>query len=195
MNWTLLSRYFSSPCTSPFPHLMCRFHHSTKYARRYHTPEVRAKLQERAQYKEGLAIEARKAFLAFLAEITDKYYALLRDAVNKLAVADCLFSLAQVAAQEGYTRPEFVDRKEGEGAENDVLEIVEGRHPMIEALRTAPFVPNSVRMGGSETRHRIITGASGVVITASIRLHGQRRSEHGWKELCGADDCAVCCRE
>ncbi|EIW60757.1 mismatch repair protein MSH3 [Trametes versicolor FP-101664 SS1] len=150
VNWTLLS--------------------STKFARRYHTPEVRAKLQERAQYKEGLAIEARKAFLTFLAEITDKYYALLRDAVNKLAVADCLFSLAQVAAQEGYARPEFVDRKEGEGSENDVLEIVEGRHPMIEALRTDPFVPNSVRMGGSETRHRIITGPNMGGKSSAVRM-------------------------
>lgn len=156
---------------------------------------MRAKLQERAQYKEGLAIEARKAFLTSLAEITDKYYALLRDAVNKLAAADCLFSLAQVAAQEGYARPEFVDRKEGDGAENDVLEIVDGRHPMIEALRTDPFVPNSVRMGGSETRHRIITGASGVVKATGIRLHQPRRSEHGRKEFRGSDDCTVRCSE
>ncbi|KAI8998992.1 muts domain V-domain-containing protein [Trametes punicea] len=134
---------------------------STKYIRRYHTPQVRAKLQERAQYKEALAAEAHKAFLSFLAEITEKYYALLRDAVNKLAVADCLFSLAQVAAQEGYSRPTFM---EGAGdAENsndiqDVLQISDGRHPMIEALRTDPFVPNSLNMGGNDTRHKIITG-------------------------------------
>ncbi|KAI9056873.1 hypothetical protein FKP32DRAFT_1584914 [Trametes sanguinea] len=140
-NWTLLS--------------------STKYVRRYHTPQVRAKLQERAQYKEALAAEAHKAYLSFLAEITERHYALLRDAVNKLAVADCLFSLAQVAAQEGYSRPEFVEgSSDGKGPEvaDEVLEIVEGRHPMIEALRTDPFVPNSLKMGGSGTRHKIITG-------------------------------------
>ncbi|KAI0668532.1 muts domain V-domain-containing protein [Trametes maxima] len=139
-NWTLLS--------------------STKYTRRYHTPQVRAKMQERAQYKEALAAEAHKTFLSFLAEITDKHYATLRDAVNKLAVTDCLFSLAQVAAQEGYCRPEFVQHAGGEGASGacDILEIVEGRHPMIEALRTDPFVPNSLKMGGDETRHKIITG-------------------------------------
>ena len=98
------------------------------------------KLQERAQHKEALAAEAHKSFLSFLSEISDKYYALLRDAVNKLAVADCLFSLAQVAAQEGYTRPEFVEAQDGDNATaaRDVLEISEGRHPMIEALRTDP---------------------------------------------------------
>ncbi|KAH9857640.1 muts domain V-domain-containing protein [Lenzites betulinus] len=131
---------------------------STKMVRRYHTPEVRAKLQERAQYKEALAAAAHKAFLAFLAEITEKYYAILRDAVNKLAVADCLFSLAQVAARADYVRPQFVDRKEEGSREGDVLEIVEGRHPMIEALRTDQFVPNSLRMGDDEARHKIITG-------------------------------------
>ncbi|KAI0831758.1 muts domain V-domain-containing protein [Trametes gibbosa] len=150
-NWTLLS--------------------STKYARRYHTPEVRAKLQERAQYKEALATSAHKAFLSFLAEITEKHYGLLRDAVNKLAVADCLFSLAQVAAQANYVRPEFVDRKEGDqGREDDVLEIVEGRHPMIEALRVDPFVPNSVKMGGDHTRHRIITGPNMGGKSSAVRM-------------------------
>ncbi|KAI0637370.1 muts domain V-domain-containing protein [Trametes polyzona] len=147
-NWTLLS--------------------STKYARRYHTPEVRAKLQERAQYKEALAAEAHRAFLSFLAEITDKHYALLRDAVNKLAVADCLFSLAQVAAQEGYARPEFVETHDGDA--EDVLEIVEGRHPMIEALRTDPFVPNSLKIGGGETRHRIITGPNMGGKSSAVRM-------------------------
>ena len=88
--------------------------------------------------------------------------AVLRDAVNKLAVADCLFSLAGVAAQEGYCRPEFGERKDGE--EGDILEIVNGRHPMIEALRTDPFVPNSLEMGGDETRRLVksarVTGFS-----------------------------------
>lgn len=43
----------------------------------------------------------------------------MRSAVNNLAVADCLFSLARVALQEGYVKPEFVD--------GDELEIVEGK--------------------------------------------------------------------
>ena len=133
---------------------------STKYLRRYHTPCVRTKLQERAQFREALDLEAHKAYLSFLAAIVEQHYALLRDAVNKLAVADCLFSLAQVAAQEGYCRPEFVARTDGdgEGGGEDVLEIVRGRHPMIEALRTDPFVPNGLKMGGGEARHKIITG-------------------------------------
>ena len=143
---------------------------STKQKRRYHTPEVRELLQKRAQHKEALAAEAHKAYLSFLTEIVDKYYALLRDAVNKLAVTDCLFSLAQVAAQEGYCRPEFVTRAEGEGEGEDVLEIVRGRHPMIEALRTDPFVPNGLKMGGGEARHKIITGPNMGGKSSAVRM-------------------------
>ena len=65
----------------------------------------------------------------------------MRDAVNKLATADCLLSLALVALQDNYVKPIFT--------EEDAIEIVDGRHPMVEALRTDPFVPNTVRMGSA----------------------------------------------
>lgn len=79
-----------------------------------------------------------------------EHYAVLRDAINKLAVADCLLSLAQVALQEGYVRPQFVDE--------DVLEIIEGRHPMVEVLRSDPYIPNTIKMGDNTPRNKIITG-------------------------------------
>lgn len=70
--------------------------------------------------------------------------------MNKLAIADCLLSLAHVALRENYVKPEFVDE--------DVLEIQEGRHPMVEELRSDPYIPNSVRMGDGSPRSKIITG-------------------------------------
>lgn len=97
-----------------------------------------------------LQFEANRAYRSFLAEISDKYYAFLRDAVAKLATADCLLSLAQVALQEGYTRPEFTD--------DDRLEVLDGRHPIIEAHSNDPYISNSVKMGGGEAITKIITG-------------------------------------
>ncbi|KAH8117506.1 muts domain V-domain-containing protein [Phellopilus nigrolimitatus] len=144
---------------------------STKSARRYRTPEVKKKLQERAQYQEKLEAEANKAYLAFLAEIMDEHYVTLRNAVNKLAIADCLFSLAAVASQDDYVKPTFV--------EDDVLEITDGRHPMVELLRQDPFVHNSLCLGGSDTRAKIITGpnmggkSSAVRMVALIALMAQ----------------------
>lgn len=70
--------------------------------------------------------------------------------MNKLAAADCLLSLALVALQENYVRPSFTD--------DDILEVIDGRHPMVEALRSDPFVPNTIQMGGEQPRSKILTG-------------------------------------
>lgn len=94
--------------------------------------------------------EANEAFRTFLEQIAQDCYGLLRDAVNKLAIADCLLSFAQVALQENYVRPEFLD--------DNTLEIMDGRHPMVEALRADPYVPNSVYMTSEQSLSKIITG-------------------------------------
>ncbi|PSS32179.1 hypothetical protein PHLCEN_2v2052 [Hermanssonia centrifuga] len=120
---------------------------ATKYMRRLRSPEIIEKLQQRAQWKEALDAEANRAYRSFLEDISQHHYGLLRDAVNKLASADCLLSLAILASQQDFVRPQFSD--------DDVLEIVAGRHPMVEALRDSPFVPNTVQL---DPRHQVITG-------------------------------------
>ncbi|KAF4615129.1 hypothetical protein D9613_003157 [Agrocybe pediades] len=125
-------------------------HSKTKLYVRYQVPSVQLKLQEREQRRELLEIRANEAYRSFLRDIAEKYYALLRDAVNKLAVADCLTSLAQVALMENWVRPEFTD--------DDILEIQDGRHPMIEQYNSNPYIPNSISMGGKDARTKIITG-------------------------------------
>ncbi|EIN07832.1 hypothetical protein PUNSTDRAFT_121053 [Punctularia strigosozonata HHB-11173 SS5] len=144
---------------------------TTKLLRRYRIPLVKQKIQERAQYQEALQAEAEKAYLAFLAEIARDHYAVMREVINKLATADCLLSLAHVASQEGYVKAEFT--------QEDVLEIEDGRHPIVEALSTNPFVPNTVRLGAGSPRSKVITGpnmggkSSCVRMTALIALMAQ----------------------
>jgi len=67
-----------------------------------------------------------------------------------LAALDALASSAETAARRRYVRPELHDA--------DVLEIVQGRHPVIEAFLDEPFVPNSVYLNNSTDRLLIITG-------------------------------------
>ncbi|KZO95721.1 DNA mismatch repair protein MSH3 [Calocera viscosa TUFC12733] len=122
---------------------------ATRSVTRFHTPEVRRMLEERERHKEGLAAEAEKAYQSFLQEVAENYD-LFREATNKLALADCLLSLATVGKQQGYCRPAFV--------EDDRIEIVNGRHPMVEALISDPFVPNTVTLGGDVPRSRVVTG-------------------------------------
>ena len=67
-----------------------------------------------------------------------------------LAVLDALSSLAETAARRGYVRPSLHD--------GDEIEIVQGRHPVIEAASTEPFIPNDLYMNNSTDRLLIITG-------------------------------------
>jgi DNA mismatch repair protein MutS len=63
----------------------------------------------------------------------------IRGAADAVASADVLLSLARVAAERGYVRPQVED--------SEVLEIEDGRHPVVEALLEggpAAFVPNDV---------------------------------------------------
>ncbi len=68
-----------------------------------------------------------------------------------VAEADALASFAAVAVRNGYCRPD-VD-------ESGVIEIREGRHPVVEkVLKDTLFVPNDTFMGEKEDRVAIITG-------------------------------------
>lgn len=67
-----------------------------------------------------------------------------------LAALDALTAMAETSARRRYVRPSLHD--------GDELEIVQGRHPVIEAFIVEPFVPNSVYLNNSTDRLLIITG-------------------------------------
>jgi len=67
-----------------------------------------------------------------------------------LAQLDALLSLAVVAAERKYTCPQMHT--------GDKMYIVEGRHPVVEAMIDRPFVPNDIYMDDAENRCMIMTG-------------------------------------
>jgi DNA mismatch repair protein MutS len=67
-----------------------------------------------------------------------------------LAALDVLASSAETAARRRYVKPVLHD--------GDELEIIQGRHPVIEAFIDEPFVPNSIFLNNSTDRLLIITG-------------------------------------
>ncbi|MEW6696560.1 MAG: DNA mismatch repair protein MutS [Bacillota bacterium] len=68
-----------------------------------------------------------------------------------VAQIDALASLAEVAARQGYIRPEISD--------NGVIEICEGRHPVVEmTLGLGGFVPNDTYLDTENERLCLITG-------------------------------------
>jgi DNA mismatch repair protein MSH3 len=143
---------------------------ATKATLRFHTPEVKRMLQERDQYKESLAAACDAAFTRLLDDIAAKYQS-LRDCVSSLATLDALLSLATLANQPGYVKPTFVDTTE--------LDIVGGRHPMVEQLLLDTYVPNDLHLTQSSTRALLVTGpnmggkSSYVRSAALIAIMGQ----------------------
>ena len=70
---------------------------------------------------------------------------------NAVATADALCSLATVAVQRGYCRPEITLHNE--------ISIVDGRHPVVEVmLKDSLFVPNDTELGAQDNQVSIITG-------------------------------------
>lgn len=68
-----------------------------------------------------------------------------------VAAVDVLCSLAAVAVQRGYCRPEITLGRD--------IQITDGRHPVVEAmLRDSLFVPNDTSLGAENHLVSIITG-------------------------------------
>ena len=82
------------------------------------------------------------------AEVTAAAGPLLRTA-RAVGSLDALTSLAEVAHQRGYVRPQVDD--------GFTLEIVDGRHPVLEAGGT-PFTPNDVILDPAGCQIMILTG-------------------------------------
>ncbi len=75
----------------------------------------------------------------------------LKSTSEQIANLDVLLSLATVARENNYTRP-IVNNS------NSQLDIVDGRHPVVEAISKQRFVPNDCLLDGDQNRTMIITG-------------------------------------
>ncbi|MBE6939914.1 MAG: DNA mismatch repair protein MutS [Ruminococcaceae bacterium] len=79
------------------------------------------------------------------------HVARVQESAAAVAELDALCSLAAVAVKNNYCCPVVDD--------SGVLEIADGRHPVVERMRSGSlFVPNDTYMGRSENRAAIITG-------------------------------------
>lgn len=67
-----------------------------------------------------------------------------------LAALDALAALAETAARRRYVRPVMHD--------GDEVEVIQGRHPVIEVFSDEPFIPNNLYLNNSTDRLLIITG-------------------------------------
>ena len=117
---------------------------------RYITPELKELEEQVLTAKDRLTALEYQLFI----ELRD-YLALQTTRVQTtaaaVATADTLCSLATVAVQRGYCRPDVTLDNE--------ISILDGRHPVVEVmLKDSLFVPNDTQLGAADNQVSIITG-------------------------------------
>ncbi len=119
-------------------------------AERYITEELK-KLETEILSSEDQAIRLETEILAKIKLVLADNVKKIQRTSKSIACADALCSLANVAKRNGYVRPDIVD--------SDLpMDIVGGRHPVVEAVSNEPFVSNDAYLDCEENRVMIITG-------------------------------------
>ncbi|MCP4536199.1 MAG: DNA mismatch repair protein MutS [Chloroflexi bacterium] len=118
-------------------------------AERFITPELKEYEALILNAEERQAEVEARLFKGVCQQVAARGGALLKTA-RALAQLDVAATLAEIAVHNRYVRPELAD--------DDVLEVISGRHPVVEQmLRDEPFTPNGLHFDGDE-RILIITG-------------------------------------
>ncbi len=119
-------------------------------AERYITPEMKDVEAQVLNAEERILDVETRLFRELCSQLAGSAAEMLA-AARALAAADCLAALAEVAALNGYSRPELLD--------DTTLDIRDGRHPVVERLLPgqARFVPNDTAFEEGECV-RLITG-------------------------------------
>lgn len=119
-------------------------------AERYITEELKS-MEDTILGAQQKLISLEYEMFCGIREKISKESSRLQATSSALATLDVLLSLGELADREKYVRP-AVDR-------SDSLEIVKGRHPVVEKmLPTGSFVPNDTSMDEENRRIILITG-------------------------------------
>ena len=119
-------------------------------AERFVTPELKEREVEVLGAEEKILALEYELFCS-LRDRTASQLAGITEAGARVGDLDALSSLAEVASDRGYVRPEVDDSL--------VIEIEEGKHPVLEAMMAAGrYVPNDVMLDAERRQVVIVTG-------------------------------------
>ena len=117
---------------------------------RYTTPELQ-EMEKQILGASERSIRLEAQLFAELKQALAEAIPRMQQTAEALKTLDALLSLAQVADENRYVRPEIT--------EDGAIEIVNGRHPVVEQmLQGDSFVPNDTTMNREDMRMLIITG-------------------------------------
>lgn len=131
-------------------------------AERYITEELKT-YEEKILHAEEKLTHIEQKLYQDLVLATSEFVTQIQQNARTLAVVDCLASFAQIAFQNRYTKPKL--------AEDDVIDIKEGRHPVIEKQMTPGenYVPNDIYLDNEKQQIIIITGPNMAGKSALLR--------------------------
>jgi DNA mismatch repair protein MutS len=113
---------------------------------RYITPDLKEREARILTARDDLNQLEYEIFTVLREEVAQEAE-VIRNLSRAVAAADVLCSLAELAVHQGYCRPEMLSERE--------INIVDGRHPVVEqSLPAGFFVPNSTQLGREETNRR-----------------------------------------
>nr|CRH04640.1 DNA mismatch repair protein mutS [Candidatus Magnetococcus massalia] len=116
---------------------------------RYVTEELKAYEEQVLTAEEKMVVLEQQLFQQVMEEVAE-HAQQLQATAQALATLDLLACLAHIATERNYCRP-LVDR-------GHVMDIHQGRHPVVEPFSQEPFVPNDTRLDGDKLRTGLITG-------------------------------------
>ena len=131
-------------------------------AERYITPELKEYEEKIMGAQDKILVLETKLYNELVLCLSEFTPAIQIDA-NLLARLDCLLSFARVAEENRYVRPVIAD--------DDVLDIRQGRHPVIEKELPVgePYVANDVYLDTGKQQIIIITGPNMAGKSALLR--------------------------
>lgn len=131
-------------------------------AERYITEELK-EYEEKILHAEERLIALEQKYFIMLVQDAGEYVTQIQQNAKLLATLDCLLSFAQIARSNHYSKPKITD--------SDVLEIKDGRHPVIEKQLPVgeDYVPNDIYLDHKSQQIIIITGPNMAGKSALLR--------------------------
>ena len=120
-----------------------------KGAERYIIPELQA-FEHQVLHAQEQALAREKALYDALLDQLIARLPILQSTAAALAELDVLSNLAERAAALNWRSPELTDQPG--------IDIVAGRHPVVEQVLDEPFVPNDLTLEPQQRRMLIVTG-------------------------------------
>ncbi len=115
---------------------------------RFVTEELQIYEEKVLSAEEHISVLEKELFFDFLSAIAS-HAERIQTVARLIGETDVLASLAEVAVQNNYTRPQV--------SEGDEIFIEQGRHPFVE-FQAQPFIPNDLHLNATTDQMIILTG-------------------------------------